>query len=279
MKITVLIENILTEGLSCEHGLSLLIEHGNKAYLLDAGQTDAFMDNAIELGVDLSNVNTAILSHGHYDHAGGFAGFLDKYQDVKVYAMKGITEDYLSSKGGMHSIGMPCDVYPVHKDRFVMIDGVCRIDEEVYLIPHNTLGLDKIGERAGLYRKENDTIVPDDFAHELSLVFDVRGGFVIFNSCSHGGICNIISEVKKTLGNRKILAFVGGLHMMGTQNGEEICTFSDEEIKNIADFLKDNEVESLYIGHCTGLIGYDKLIKEFGSDKVHYLNTGKTITI
>lgn len=279
MKITVLIENILTEGLSCEHGLSLLIENEGKKYLLDAGQSGAFMDNATKLGVDFSKIKAAVLSHGHYDHAGGFGEFLNQYEDIKVFAMKGISKEYFSAKGGMHPIGVPSEVYPAHKDKFIMADEVCLIDEGVYLIPHTTPGLDKIGERTGLYRKHNDELVPDDFAHELSLVFDVRGGFVIFNSCSHGGICNIISEVKKALGNRKILAFVGGLHMMGTKNGEEICTFSDEEIKNIAIFLKDNEVESLYTGHCTGLIGYDKLVKEFGSDKVHYLNTGKTITI
>ena len=76
MRITALMENTAPEGaLRCEHGLALHIEHGGKRYLLDAGATGALLDNAAALGIDLAAVDAAVLSHGHYDHAGGFPAF------------------------------------------------------------------------------------------------------------------------------------------------------------------------------------------------------------
>ena len=66
MTITVLAENtVCRENLTCEHGLSLYIETGSHKILFDAGQSGAFADNAKKLGIDLSSVDFAVLSHGH----------------------------------------------------------------------------------------------------------------------------------------------------------------------------------------------------------------------
>ena len=72
MKIINLIEN--TPGIpNCgyEHGLSFYIETKNHRLLVDSGATDLFLWNAKTLGIDLTKVDTMILSHGHYDHGGG----------------------------------------------------------------------------------------------------------------------------------------------------------------------------------------------------------------
>ena len=76
MKIVTLVENTCGyEGCIAEHGLSLYIETEKHKLLLDTGQTDAVVKNAEVLGVDLSLVDTVILSHGHYDHSGGILPF------------------------------------------------------------------------------------------------------------------------------------------------------------------------------------------------------------
>ena len=76
MKIVTLIENTACrDDVRPEHGLSLYIETGRHKILFDAGQTDRFAENARALGVDLSQVDIAILSHGHYDHGGGLMRF------------------------------------------------------------------------------------------------------------------------------------------------------------------------------------------------------------
>ena len=76
MKMVVLVENSSRCRLCAEHGLSVYIEYEGKTYLLDTGATALFAENAKELGIDLSKVDTAFLSHAHYDHSGGFEEFL-----------------------------------------------------------------------------------------------------------------------------------------------------------------------------------------------------------
>ena len=76
MKIITLVENTTeNECFTAEHGLSIYIETEKHKLLLDTGQTDALIHNAETLGIDLSEVDTVILSHGHYDHSGGILPF------------------------------------------------------------------------------------------------------------------------------------------------------------------------------------------------------------
>ena len=86
MKIQVLMENTThLDGIRAEHGLSLYIEPLGHKILMDMGQSDAFADNAAAMGVDLSQVDLAILSHGHYDHGGGLKRFLEIIVHTPVY--------------------------------------------------------------------------------------------------------------------------------------------------------------------------------------------------
>ena len=76
MKLITLVENTCgNNGCIAEHGLSIYIETDKHKLLLDTGQSDAAVKNAETLGIDLSKVDTVILSHGHYDHSGGILPF------------------------------------------------------------------------------------------------------------------------------------------------------------------------------------------------------------
>ena len=76
MKIVTLLENTACDaGLCAAHGLSLYIETPKHKILFDMGPDARFLDNAKKLGVDLSAVDIAVLSHGHYDHGGGLRAF------------------------------------------------------------------------------------------------------------------------------------------------------------------------------------------------------------
>lgn len=281
MKFKVLLENTTRSDLIPEHGLSIFIEYNDKKILLDAGTTSVFIDNARQMNVDINNADFCVLSHGHYDHSGGFAEYLRQNPDKKIYALESVVDDYYSASGGtIHPIGVPKEVYPAFKKNFIFLDELTKISEGVYAIPHrNTSELIKIGERAKLYKKIEGEYAPDDFSHELSLVFDTKEGLVIFNSCSHGGVINIIEEVREYFGqDKKVSAFIGGLHMKGKLENKEICTFSEEEVEIIAKKLLENNVKKLYSGHCTGIIGYD-LIKKYLGDRLEYIYTGKEIEI
>lgn len=279
MKVSIIIENTSeNKYLTAEHGLSLYIEYEGNNYLLDTGATGIFVQNADNMGIDLNNVDYCILSHGHYDHAGGLNVFFENYKK-NVYAMNTAVDDYYSGSAGViHEIGIPKDVLNKHKKLFSLVNHKIMLTEKVYLLPHKTDGLEKIGERAKLYKTVDGELQPDNFSHELSLVFDTDKGLIVFNSCSHAGITNIINEVTAEFPNKKIYVFFGGLHMKGKCGDEVICTFTEEEIKEIADYLNDVGLEKLYTGHCTGEPAI-KLLKKYLGDKVEVMSTGMKICI
>ncbi len=280
MKVNVIIENT-TENMNLipEHGLSMYIEYKGKSFLLDAGASGAFIENAEAMDVFIADVDYVVLSHGHYDHAGGFGRYLELNEDKRIYAMRSAVMDYYSGSGGViHEIGIPKVILDAYMDNFLLIDSITTLCEDTYIIPHSISRLEEIGKRAKLYMMSEGELVPDNFSHELSLVFDTEKGLVIFNSCSHAGLMNIIEEVKAVFGDKQIYSFFGGLHMKGKLGDEVICTFSEEEIKKLSEYLEEAGLQRLYTGHCTGEPAI-RLLKKYLGDKVDVLSTGKKICI
>lgn len=276
MKITVLVENTGPSELKIEHGLSLYIEFNDKKYLLDAGPSDSFFKNAHALSIDLGRVDKAVLSHGHYDHGDGFMVFLNQYKDKVVYGAKNIFDDYYSGSGGsVHYIGLSSKLKQM-KNRFNTISKDTKIDEKIYLILDDVSNTKEIGVQKKLYKKVDDVLQPDNFNHELSLVFDTPKGLVICNSCSHAGLESIVDNIKKRL-NKPVYAYVGGLHMKSTKNHIETSSFTKEQIQNLCIFIEKN-IQYVLTGHCTGNVSYD-LLKKYLKDRIDFLTTGKTIEI
>ena len=245
MKVKILIENTYNQEkrdeqaeimnkqpeLISEHGLSMLIEYNNRKILLDAGSTSAFMDNAKLMGVDIE-ADFCVLSHGHYDHSGGFAEYLSKHPEKKVYAMKEIVDDYYSGSGGsIHPIGVPKNVYPAYKDNFVLLEGSTKLDEGIYIVAHNNTDNNtngnndisknienvdksndyaKIGERGKLYKKLDDRYVPDDFGHEKQLDFFEQ----IITSVMPAGI-HLSYRFDETIHDREIVTDTGWKIILG----------------------------------------------------------------
>lgn len=74
MRIVILCENSVCEPgpLLAEHGFACLVEADGLRLLFDTGQGRTLLHNADQLGIDLAELDAVVLSHGHYDHAGGF---------------------------------------------------------------------------------------------------------------------------------------------------------------------------------------------------------------
>ena len=108
LTITVLVENSDGKDLCGEHGLSLFIEYNGGKYLLDMGATELFAKNAARLGLSLADVETAFLSHAHYDHAGGLSRFFAENPSAKVHLQEAAAENCYSERAGAREyIGMP----------------------------------------------------------------------------------------------------------------------------------------------------------------------------
>jgi len=110
---------------------------------------------------------------------------------------------------------------------------------------------------------------PDNFSHEQSLVFETERGLVIFNSCSHAGPDNIIAEVRAAFPGRKIYALIGGLHLY---------KLTDDEVRGLAERIRETGIELVCTGHCTGDRGYEVLREELGAG-VQQLFTGMEIEV
>ncbi|BAQ14064.1 metallo-beta-lactamase [Clostridium botulinum B2 128] len=278
MKLIALIENKSNSDLIGEHGLAIHIEYNGKHYLLDTGASDYFTDNALKLGVDLSRVDAAILSHSHYDHSGGYNGFFYINKRANVYVRKEAKELCYGKIGPFKRyIGIPKDILNKYADRFIYVHEDYKINEGVWLISHKTDNLEARGKKAHMYRMTNNGLKPDDFHHEQSLVFDTDDGLVILNSCSHGGIDNIVEEVKATFEGKKVLAVMGGFHLMGF-TGTSSMSIKSEEVEALGKRLVDLGVEHIYTCHCTGDPAY-KILKKTLGDRVEYFSTGTVVEL
>lgn len=254
LAVTVLVENgpSSQEGLACEHGLSLHLTYGGLRILLDFGQSDAFARNAAELGIDLAQVNHAVLSHAHYDHANGMDAFFARNAHAPLCLSAACAETCWSTKGGTaeaHYIGMRAGLLAEFSKRLspVPTDRVTTIAPGVHVVPHTTPNLANAGAAAGMFLREGDAWRPDDFAHELTLVIELGNAagapLAIFNSCSHAGLPVVVAEVQVAFPNRPIAAYVGGLHLVHA---------SDEGILQVAQAVEHAGIGRLCTGHCTG---------------------------
>lgn len=276
MNVTVLMENTAPEGsgLDFEAGLSLYIEYNGKKILLDAGTSGKFAANADRLGVDLSQVELGVLSHGHFDHADGLREFFPRNDSVTILHRAGAEGPYFSiSRTPPYFIGIHRDLWAQWSHRFQGVEGIYPLCEGAWLLPDGEVDLAFVGQAKDLcYKRGEDDFIPDDFRHEQSLVFETPRGLAVFNSCSHAGIVNIVRGVQAMLPGKKVYAVVGGFHMFGknTANG---MNCSEDYVYKVADTLKDLGVEEIYTGHCTGPIALELLQARFGPG-CHTLTTG-----
>lgn len=303
-------------GLLSEHGLSFYIEYRDRIFLLDGGQSEAFSKNAASLGIDLRQVEIAVLSHGHYDHSGGLDWFLSNNKRACLY-LSGNCRENCYGGTDYHYIGLRPGFLEDWKKRIAFVKGKCRISEGVWLLPHCPEGRkerEKIGEQCRLYQKkavpkENGRKTTelsgvreaaavkggfsgDDFNHEISLVFQEKNGLVVFNSCSHSGAAEILGEVETAFEHQPILGFFGGLHL-SKKTQEEVRAYAGvlreymEKTDRTEAGLKENEKErdggktellQLYTGHCTGEAACRILEEELGR-KVERLFSGYQVEL
>jgi 7,8-dihydropterin-6-yl-methyl-4-(beta-D-ribofuranosyl)aminobenzene 5'-phosphate synthase len=188
LRIVSLLENTAARAdVLAEHGLSLYIEACGKRILFDMGQSDLFARNAEVLGVDLSGVDVAILSHGHYDHGGGLVSFLELNKRAPVYLSEHAFGDYYN--GTEKYIGLDKRLqgnprlHPV-ADTLEIAKGLTLFSCNACPRPHGT-------DSGGLTKRVGDAFFADDFLHEQYLLVEQGNKRVLISGCSHKGILNI----------------------------------------------------------------------------------------
>ena len=112
MILKTLIDDQALNGYACEHGLCFWISANGKNILFDFGKTDLFLRNAEQLGVNIADIDLAVLSHAHYDHGGGLHAFLDTNDHAPVYLRRNAFERYYARRmnGRIEDIGLDADL-------------------------------------------------------------------------------------------------------------------------------------------------------------------------
>jgi len=268
MKITVLIENT-----SCfneyqkEKGLSFFISTENHKILFDCGFGSKFVENAERMAIDLSEVDIAIISHGHLDHGRGLDEFLKINKTAPIYIQPTTFGKYYAKKHDRFYYG-GLNQKLATNPRFIILEGTTKIDEELQIISK----VPPKKEIKNLFMKSSGHYVPDIFEHEQSLVISENGKKVLVSGCSHCGIDRIYSSAKKTCG--RIDTVLGGFHLIAYdfKNAEDLA-----EIDSLANNLLAEDAD-YYTCHCTSTEGYTYLKKSMG-ERIGYLSTGNTLFI
>lgn len=263
MKVHVLLENSTSrDDLAAEHGLSLLIEMADMTILFDTGATSAFAANATRMGKELRDVDIAVLSHGHYDHGGGLASFLNINHHAKVYISPHAFTPHFNARG--KDIGLAPhlsaskQMYPVTSSPFIIRKGaVIHSAEELPLLyPPPASGMTSIinGER-----------VDDDFRHEQYLMLEENGRRVLISGCSHKGILNLCAHFRPDV-------LIGGFHLM------TIDPLTQEHLLARTAELLNRFPTQFYTGHCTGEAATAYLQEKMGN-RLQSFSTGTVIEL
>jgi 7,8-dihydropterin-6-yl-methyl-4-(beta-D-ribofuranosyl)aminobenzene 5'-phosphate synthase len=259
LRILGLVDNsVARPDLKAEHGLSFWIEAGGRRLLFDTGQGPALEANSARLGVDLSESDAVLLSHGHYDHTGGLAHLLELAPRAAVYLHpNSLGVRYaVPETGPARSIGMPeaaARALAANSHRITAALDGCEVFPGIHLtgeIPRRNSF-----EDPGRFFRDPNGQTPDPIEDDQALWIESGEGVVVVLGCAHSGVVNTLEAVAERTGGRRILAVLGGMHLGAA---------SAERVEQTADAFDRFGVEAVAPCHCTGARASSRLAERLG---------------
>lgn len=257
-----------------EFGLAMHVESQRgseiRNVLADFGFTpEALVNNIGLLGIEPAALDALVLSHGHYDHFGGLAGFLRQTKGSlkpKIPFYVGGEECFCSREwtappiqgnfGALDRRALEeADVNVTFAEGPAIVADHAFTSGQVPLTTYEKvlsptkmrIGLvDGVGCYPDQFTEEErrQAIIPDQFRHEIAMIFNLKGrGLVVLTSCSHRGVVNIVKQAQKVSGVRKVHAVMGGFHL---------APFKDDYVEEVVASLKEIDPDYIIPMHCTG---------------------------
>jgi 7,8-dihydropterin-6-yl-methyl-4-(beta-D-ribofuranosyl)aminobenzene 5'-phosphate synthase len=257
-----------------EFGLSMHAEtrRGTETrnVLIDFGFTpEALTNNANLVGIEPGRLDALVLSHGHYDHFGGLAGFLRANSgklktDLPIYI--GGEEAFCSRewtappvRGDFGALDRKAiedanlavtyaEGPAIVADHAFTTGHIDQTSFEKLLSP----SVMKIGVDHGMgcyadklpEDERTQTIIPDKFRHEIATAFNLRGrGLIVLASCSHRGVINMVKQAQAVSGVNKVHAVIGGFHL---------APYKEDYVRDTVTAFKDMDIDYVIPLHCTG---------------------------
>lgn len=257
-RIRVLCENTAgaISGTLGEHGFSALVQRGEEALLFDTGGGQTLLHNAQRMNVDLRSVEQVVLSHGHYDHAGGLWPLLQTCGPKRILTHPDVfTRRYVHREGIARSVGIPYseDFLAGMGASFSYSDAFREVMPGVFLtgeVPRvNAFEEGDAGLSCDPEGCRRDHVVDDQ-----SLVVVTEKGLLLLLGCCHAGVVNTIDYAREKTGVERVYGVVGGCHLAFSSQGQ-----LDATVKA----LKRYGVKKICPGHCTGFHAAARLAAEF----------------
>ena len=272
------------------HGLSLVItaRRGDVSHtvMFDAGPENYVLErNAPRLGVDFSAVEGIVLSHGHWDHAGGLPAAVrltvaaNGGRSVPVYVHPEMfRQRALTLASGtvlpIKAIPNPPELAELGAEIVsstapqLVLDDFFWISGEIPRITSYEKGfpghLRRSEDGSGW---EPDPLIMD----ERYLAIRVRDkGIVVFTACSHAGVVNVLSDARESFSSAPLYAVAGGFHL--SAGNEKIIPETMQDLRSF-------NLSVIAPGHCTGWRATHALVSCFGEEVVTPSAVGKSYSL
>ena len=262
LKITVL-STMLTElrGVG-EWGFSALVEADGHTVLFDTGERpETVLRNAEELGVDLSSVDTVILSHNHFDHTGGLVTLRREFKDRNASAMQtahvgdGIfLPRVLDPKAAGALPPIPSELlvsavevrdgYEALGGRFIVHDKPHELHPGMWVTGPIPRVHPEMNWTPFMKIRQGDVLIEDTIPEDQAVVIETPHGLVVLVGCGHAGIVNTMEHARSITKGKPIHAVLGGLHLLNA---------TDQHLEWTGTKMRDFGVEHMLGAHCTGI--------------------------
>jgi 7,8-dihydropterin-6-yl-methyl-4-(beta-D-ribofuranosyl)aminobenzene 5'-phosphate synthase len=252
--------------------------------LIDFGFTpEVLLNNMAILKVEPATFDALVLSHGHYDHFGGMVGFLEAFRgtlkpNLPFYV--GGEDSFCIRRNANGNFGALSRKAILDADLSLMMAG------EPAIVADHAFTTGRIGQTSfekplqssqeivgivdgfGCFpekmpaAKNTGSYIPDDFEHEIGTAYLVKDkGLVVLTSCSHRGVINTVRQAMAASGIDKVLAVIGGFHI--------VPPLDDGYINRTIEEFRQIDPAFLITAHCTGDRFYDLARAALGDKVIH----------
>ena len=178
-------------------GYAVYVDYDGKRVLFDTGaDAETLQHNLKQAAIDVSKLDAVVISHNHFDHAGGLAAIRKLRPDIPVLAPP---------------------------DQDLDRGETVRIQDQVALGPN-------------LYVLRTHTEVPTvGISDELSLLIKTAKGPYLITACSHTGVATIVDKAMKVAG-ADIFFYTGGSRLKFRDAADSKSVAKELKLRRVAHF-------------------------------------------